>query len=544
MRWQQAFFGGKRHTMSTSTTDSVLRNHFSPDQPFGPINASRITDPDAFRQLFDTENKVYSELTSHPSLSLIVGRRGSGKTALLRSELLRQKHAITLELPAAESFQQVVKLIQGFQVRVSPAESVSKVWNLILWTALLSEICSQPDRGSGTETIRRFLTALELPVAHDPYLTMRQLLRRIRRYADESTDGDAIDAAYDFANRLEFDGVTFQAARASAIEYLADHGGAVILMDSLDDFRLELEENQNSLKGLLRCQAEFHAPKQPCSLRCCLPGELMHSIYMKLSDNPLKDFGNKLDVTWTSEELQRIAAHRFKLYIQFYYPEAFKSEFQHYHFDKRHHVSEFWQRVMPEKIKNRFDVFESPTAMILRHTQLLPRQLLVILNAIAVKNHRLTGNGQFSTFEAQAVSEGLQEAENTICREVFNAYRSTFPNAEEICKRCMPFLPSRFRDGELHSVYNRHGKAVPYASDYEEFRDILVAIGAVGKVVDETGIYVKGEFIYNTDSNLSFTGNELLCVHPVFSRVFNQGVNADTSAPKVVYPHPVDTDID
>jgi hypothetical protein len=129
--------------MSDTPAETVLRNYFSPDQPFGPINASRITDPDASRQLFDTENKVYAELTSHPSLSLIVGRRGSGKTALLRSELLRQDYAIVLELPAAESFQQVVKSVQEFPVQVSPAESLSKVWHYILWVALLTEIRSR-----------------------------------------------------------------------------------------------------------------------------------------------------------------------------------------------------------------------------------------------------------------------------------------------------------------------------------------------------------------------------------------------------------------
>ena len=74
--------------MPATITSSILRDYLSPDQPFGPINASTVTDPEAIRQLYDTENKVYAELASHPSLSLIVDRRGSGKTALLRSELL------------------------------------------------------------------------------------------------------------------------------------------------------------------------------------------------------------------------------------------------------------------------------------------------------------------------------------------------------------------------------------------------------------------------------------------------------------------------
>jgi hypothetical protein len=520
---------------------SSLRHYFSPDQPFGPVNASRITDPDAVRELFDTENKVYAELASHPSLSLIVGRRGSGKTALLRSELLRRSYAIVLELPEADSFQQVVKTIQEFPVQVSPAESVAKVWHFILWVALLTEICEKhPEDVSG---IRAYLDGLQLPDSRDPYVVMREALRKVRHYAEKTTDGDAVDAAYDFIKSLRFNDVSFSEAREMAIKCLRTRGSAIILMDSLDDFRLEHQANQNSLKGLLRCQAEFHVPNQPVMLRCCLPAELMNPIYMQLSDNPLKDFGSKLDVTWRADELLRIAAHRFLKYVEFYFPEAFQGELRHYRLDRPAHVKDFWERVMPRKVKNRFGQDESPLAMILRHTQLLPRQLLVILNAIAVQNHRITGNGKFAQFEAEAIQEGLRQAENTICREVFNAFRSTYPNAEEICRRCLPFLPARFRDGELHATYNRHGKALPYATDYEDFRTILIRIGVIGRIVKETDLYIEGEFIYSTTNDLNIQGNELLCVHPVFSRVFNQGSNAMGAVAKLVHPHAIADDV-
>lgn len=121
---------------------------------------------------------------------------------------------------------------------------------------------------------------------------------------------------------------------AAAEQFLRTHGNAIILMESLDGNKLEHQEDQNSLKGLLRCQAEFHAPNQPCTWRCCLPSELMNPLYSRLSDNPFKDLGNKLDVTWKADELLRIAAYRFRKYLEFHYPKAFESEFRHYRFDK------------------------------------------------------------------------------------------------------------------------------------------------------------------------------------------------------------------
>jgi hypothetical protein len=52
-------------------------------------------------------------------------------------------------------------------------------------------------------------------------------------------------------------------------------------------------------------------------------------------------------------------------------------------------------------------------------------------------------------------------------------------------------------------------------------------------------VYIEGEFSYCTTNKLNVQGNELLCVHPVFSRVFNQGTNAEGAPPKLVYPHAV-----
>ncbi len=266
----------------------------------------------------------------------------------------------------------------------------------------------------------------------------------------------------------------------------------------------------------------------------------MNPIYMQLSDNPLKDFGSKLDVTWKADELLRIAAVRFYYFIKFYHAAMFEKEFCHYRFERPQHVREFWQRLMSEQVRNRFNVAEEPMAMILRHTQLLPRQLLLILNTVAVKNHRLRGATGFQRFESAAICEGLAEAQGTICQEIFNAYRSTYPSAEDICKRCLPFLPVRFRNGDLHAVYNRHGKAIPYATDFEDFRSILVGIGALGKVTNETERYIEADFLYSSDGHLNIQGNELLCIHPVFSRVFSQGSNYEEYEPKVVYPHPME----
>lgn len=518
--------------------DTSLRSLFSHDRPFGPINAGRIDDPVAFRKLFDTDNRVYSDLVRHPSVSLIVGRRGAGKTALLRSVTLSDQKQTVVELPAADAFQQLVRTVQGFPVGVSPGERLSKVWNLLFWTALLARVRDSAPKEPRLERVARFLDGLEMPRDADPYFAMRQLAKRLREHAAAHHEDDAIEAASDFINLLRFGGVSFREAQGAATDYLNETGtSAIILMDSLDDFQLETRENRESLKGLLRCQAEFHSTGSPYILRCCLPAELKNSVYLHLSDNPNKDFESKLLVHWTAEELLRIGASRFLQYLRLYYPEEYAREFRLYKLSSRTGVRDFWRRLMPQQVKGHLGLLEDPVAMVLRHTQLLPRQFIMSMNSVAVRNRVISGDGKFVRFEADAIVGGIQDVENTLCQEIFSAYRSTYPGAEAACKRCLPQLPFRFRNGDLHSVYNRHGKTADFISDYEDLRRTLIGIGALGRVVRETGTYVEGEFNYSFDEELNLRGEDPLCIHPLFSRVFNQAAGVSEAPKKVVYAH-------
>src|ERR1051325_11536015 len=88
-----------------------LRDYISHDQPFGPIDAEDIQSPDMMEELFDQQNRVYRELISRPSI--IIGRRGSGKTASLRSLLLNERYTdAASELKTPELFTHVTQLIE------------------------------------------------------------------------------------------------------------------------------------------------------------------------------------------------------------------------------------------------------------------------------------------------------------------------------------------------------------------------------------------------------------------------------------------------
>ena len=67
---------------------NTIRPYITKDEPFGPIDSGDIDSSDlkALLMLFEKHNLIYKNLHSRPSI--IIGRRGSGKTYYLRSVFL------------------------------------------------------------------------------------------------------------------------------------------------------------------------------------------------------------------------------------------------------------------------------------------------------------------------------------------------------------------------------------------------------------------------------------------------------------------------
>lgn len=510
-----------------------LLDYFPKDSPFGPISASGIKEPAVYRELFHTSNLIYQELASHPSL--IVGRRGAGKTAFLNSFLLEDNGDVIVELPPHAAFRQIIEsirdLTQGSGVFV---EEVAELWTVLLWTTVCSRIVKADQKR--TKKIQAYLSGLGVKTRLSPYGVMKTVLHVL------SERGGSKPSAVlaEITEELAFNDVTFAEARDQALDWLEENGvRAVILMDSLENFQLDDQTMCYAISGLLKCQGTFRSPGSQCVLRCCLPVELYHR-FLDLSSNPNKDFQHQLLLHWHAGELIKLAARRYMTYLKLHETRLYE-EMDHLDVDRRSDAAAFWNSLLPIRITNRVGSIESPLAYILRHTQLLPRQLLMYLNSIAAKSRKGRGRNGIQ-FTEESILEGIYEQENVICQEVFSAYESVHPGAKEGCESCIRYLPTRFSDGDLHKVYNRHGKGIREVYDYEDFKGLMIEIGAIGRVTGETDRYVQGLFEYTVPHRLLTSSNDDLCLHPVFTEVFHADKPPSGDGAPVVYPYGSDID--
>ena len=75
-----------------------IRPYITNDEPFGPIDSGDIdiSDLSALLMLFEKHNWIYKNLHSRPSI--IIGRRGSGKTYYLRSVFFDNQYDYFVEI--------------------------------------------------------------------------------------------------------------------------------------------------------------------------------------------------------------------------------------------------------------------------------------------------------------------------------------------------------------------------------------------------------------------------------------------------------------
>jgi hypothetical protein len=506
---------------------NTIRPYITKDEPFGPIDSGDIdsSDSPALLMLFEKHNLIYRHLHSRPSI--IIGRRGSGKTYYLRSVFFDGQYDYFVEFGMPRVLAQVARAIQNLTDEIVFSELVSELWENILWIGVFLEI-------------RRHTV---LPP--DDLNVVDAYLDKMRVRPNDSVE----DALRNAANMLEelvsknrtsnsnllwgADAVSLDDAKAVVLKSLKDSGKKfAILMDSLDDFQLDIDSVSRSLQGLLKIVGSMNKPRDVVDVRFCLPSELYHR-FIKLSSNPNKDFRRALKLQWSASEMILIGAQRLMFYLMLNYPE-YSKRFAALDLTRRSDALALFSAVLPERITNHVGYQEETMSYILRHTQLLPRHFLILLNSI-FKSPGVTSSLNPFPVNSERIITGIRQVEEAMVGEIFVAFKLIYPTAEETCRRCLPELGHKFTMGDLHRVFTRHGKTVFGSDSLFEFQRMLLEIGAVGRVIPgrDKDVYIKGNFEYTVSHQLSLSQDDELCIHPLFSGIFHGSGTKE----RPVYPY-------
>jgi hypothetical protein len=286
--------------------------------------------------------------------------------------------------------------------------------------------------------------------------------------------------------------------------------------------------------ALIQCGSEFnrdHARKG-VHLKIFLMAEVFPYIKEEVVLNPLKSIRNEIYLHWRPKDLMRLISWRFHHYLRA--TEQLSEESTDIKWDDYNDVREkMWNPYFGNSLRNGKGMAELSFPYVLRHTQMRPRQLIVLCNTIAQRAFR---EKTFPIFQPDAIVKAVAEGENALAEEVLNSYSSVYPKVGRIVD-ALSGLPMLFKGNELDKRAPLTASEWP-PGEYSPFafRQLVVELGMIGRVrhIDQKAGFVEADFEYSSKTRLPVLVTDHCVVHPMFYQRLNTTINYNLR----VYPFP------
>jgi hypothetical protein len=515
--------------------------------PLGPSEAEPLLDmgEEIFSALYDERSSVHAEARRDDPF-FIIGRKGAGKTAFLVGAALADQ--VDVILVRSESiYLEVQRVAAHSRERFGPpvADNVVHVWEALLFHVAMLQM-TRSRHLPQSESLRRIWGYMSS--FGDPgEMSVEGLLAAVAAQMLEGVGHARPELSFREASwALRTDRGSLEDASAHAREVLGvkGRGSMFVVVDNLEDLHRNLDEFTDVITALFRLPSRSvitGKEKLPFTARFAFPAELLPRLRM-LAANPDKDFRRRLTIKWTAKELIRVAGHRLRKFLDVYFPDAPS----HLGLPAEHHAadSEAAERtlkaLLPEKIENGIGGTERPIAYLMRHTQLLPRHLITILNEIMKLAARRVGRDGVPRAHVEDVVSGIVEAENVIVEGILTTYSAVFPEMPGALERLKNEVNLVEPVSQLHHIYNRT-RGRRSGLEFSDFLEAGLAMGAFGIVEEDStqDRYVTGRFSYTARRPMkAVEDRDSVCVHPLFvTLLFDPGAMRRLRGQASVYPY-------
>ena len=472
-----------------------------------------------------------------PQYRIIMGRKGSGKTALIKRICLGNEYDRKIICKQHKLMNWVNNSIGDERAEQMPIEAYQDECIYFYWRLIFEELAKEKE--PQLKAVRGFLNDLKGSEA--------SILDGIREWSQVNLQARNIIASLSagvITTFVRMNQTTFEKAKDEATEYLKDTR-VVILIDNLEEYSLENPHQRNIFAGLLLSSVTFEDPSN-IVVKCFIPSEYSRQL-MAYSVNWGKLNQHITELRWKDRELLTMLCSRlgFYLYMKYktrkYYQDLSK-------FVDINKALAFWKQYFTHKVYNeQFRVEEPIVPYILRHTQLTPRQAIQLCNEIVKQAEDIFPN---QSIPDRVVRKGIEICEKELCQEVFSSFSKTYPNAGDFCTENLRRLPMSFSLEELHTeIYGkidiRNDKYERYKNDYMFLERMLFDLGIVGigmpSDLPDTDRYNLSKFEPNNDEVLSPNPTTNLFVHPMFNQRINFIRNLDVCSKPVCPIRAVET---
>lgn len=519
--------------------DQQLDGLFSHDQPLGPpaiipeIHAARISD------IYFETLTPYSQHVTPAHATYVMGRRGAGKTTLiLAADKFDPQGTIPLfESDVLSGMLDLIRHIERDLHFTLSLENRVDLWKATFEFAAATHLAVATEaQGNSRERlrIRHFLTELRRHANLD-LTTTTDYVRAFEDYISGQADQHIHGPFHAWVDALSLDRLSVATIRQDARHIIStERRHITIVIDTLEELlnrRAQYSDVLRPLFARLGRQAMTGTRGTGLFLRCCLPSELSSQL-AELSDNPSKDFRGICHIRWSTNDLLALVEMRYRQFARAL-ADAGEPTLEQSLKATPSEPRPFLESILPRTVLNSCQRDELTLPFLLRHTQMLPRQVLILFNYILAGRETTQRIARQERLPADITAAAVTTAEHELTMEVLNAFRGYWSGITPALEALVPRLEPTFTEPELHTLFERLGLR-RYARSSALLLTRLVKTGVVGRVRERTERYIVGEFDYIYPRGMSAFGAPELCLHPMFSR-FHGRTALDH---KPIYPAP------
>lgn len=540
-------------------TEILTRSH-----PLGH-NVYEFTDdrynPDLYHILFNWHPDQFHEENGFKP-SIILGRRGSGKSSYLNN-LSHKKNVIPVIVKSwdiVDLIDKYVKLILKNQTDVD-SERVAEIWQLAFLTLATNKLFKSLPNDKKLEEFLDRSPLKSILIKSGAKALLRETFNIVKKKIISDKDNE-----FDLSIILESNNILHNSLSEWETELsdiaLANDKVVIIMIDNpekieqsnnnyLTMFKETEKSRWNTYSGLLSLLARFNEGKTGVQARYCVAAEQYFFLQEK-SNSILKDFSNMQLLHWTSGELLSALAHRYMIYLQLHPMNRNQEKYEmlkKIDIYKRNGAFEFFLNIFSSEITNKRGFSENTLTYLLRHTQLLPRQLILYVNEAIKRALDFNKNYDLTNLNSSYIKEAIHSLEDLCASEIIESYSSIFPEGKELMET-LDDLPLIDTVGAIETnwaklgakkVLNKYSAYPTVVVESTRFKKFLIEVGIIGKVVKSSkNGYVNAVYEYTLPSHLHANSSEKFAVHPLFANIASPNRYYELDPHKGVYPNGIE----
>lgn len=502
--------------------------------PFGEESCEHELEvlQDQYEKYYYNQGRFNTEVIDHDTY-LIVGRRGSGKTSLAKylefQKVIENAQCIDVDEPEIydETFREIVSYSSYPDDILT--NRIVKFWNYLIWQ-LIFDLYRNHD--AVFETAVGFANRKPSPAR-----LIADTLKLIFDRLTKDTGGIVLDQLEDILSSAIF---TKARTRALAI---AQESPVIVAIDTIERYDKEDARLMNIVAALIQSANGFNVEfaRQGIHVKVFVAAEIFPHIKESIITNTTKFIRFPVYLHWRPKDLVHLICWRFYRYLENTnrLPQGIQSD-KDVEWTKFSDVHEkMWIPFFGSEITNMRNLQERSFPYLLRHTQMRPRQLVVLCNEIAKRSMK---NGTYPFFRQENIADVIKGTERELANEVINSYARIYPRVGEIVD-ALHTSPMMFKGNYLDQIAKTTQYAWPNGNySLANFRKLVAELGIVGRVrsFNEKSRIVGADFEYSLTERLPLRSSDDCVIHPMFYSKFHTKREDHI----IVYPFPNHPDFD